>query len=120
MSYIIKGPNGHEWQGANWIFYNMSEYLLPALQSIEGAEAFVEKFEDALETQTGYINLDSLLSEPKASRIWLRAIDEVIANIRAEGNSDWKKPEMFEPYIQRISELKNLAINEYFLTKDLS
>ena len=113
MSYIIKGANSHDWQGANWIFYNMSEHLLPVFQSMEGAEEFVEEFENALEVQTGYINLDGLLSDPKRSRVWLRAISQMIAKVRAEGNADWKKPEMFEPFLEKIAELKHLAIPDH-------
>lgn len=110
MSYIVDGAHGQDWQGANWVFYNMSEHLLPVLRKMEGGEALAEKLIEALNVQIGYIDLADLLESPKISAVWVAAIDETVARIRAEGNKGWREPDRFEPFLEKIAELKSLAL----------
>jgi hypothetical protein len=109
MSYIVKGVHDQDWQGANWVFYSLSEHLLPTLQHMQGAELLAERLEEALEMEIGYMDLSDLLTSPELSQAWSTAINATAEKLRLAGSTGWREPDRFEPFLQKVSELKSLV-----------
>ncbi|MBA3711785.1 MAG: hypothetical protein H0W76_04950 [Pyrinomonadaceae bacterium] len=110
MSYIIDGAQGQDWQGANWVFLSMSEPLLAALQEIKGAEPLAERLAETMNAESGYLDISDLLESPKMNAVWLKAVDDAIARMRERGSAHWHRPEEFEPFLEKVAKLKNLAL----------
>lgn len=110
MSYIVEGAHGQDWQGANWVFLSMSEPLLLALQEIKEAEPLAERLAETINAESSYLDISDLLESPERRAVWLKAVDEAIARMRERGSAHWHRPEEFEPFLEKVAELKNLAL----------
>lgn len=110
MSYIIDGIHGQDWQQPNWVFLSLSDALLSAIQETPKAEPFVERLAETINTESGYMDISDLLETPEMSAAWVTAVDRAIVKLRARGNAHWHRPEEFEPFLEKVAELKNLAV----------
>lgn len=112
MSYIFKGAQGQDWQGANWVFRGVSETLLSVLRETPHAEALAKHLEEAIDIEIGYMDVSGLLESAEVSAAWMTAVDRTIVELRKQGNEHWHKPEAFEPFLKKVAELKSLALAE--------
>ncbi|MEJ7618046.1 MAG: hypothetical protein WKF30_14040 [Pyrinomonadaceae bacterium] len=110
MSYIFDGANGQDWQGANWVFRGLSETLLSVLRETPSAEAVAERLEEAMNMEIGYMDISDLLESPRVSAAWVTAVDRSICKLREKGNAHWHEPEAFEGFLEKVAELKSLAL----------
>lgn len=107
MSFIVEGNNEKLWQIKNMLYDAMYEALHPVLQ--KNAPEIAEKFEEAFENRLGYVDLTGLLKTEVNKEIFVNSIEECISNMKKKGHSDWYEPSRFEPFLEKVKELKQIV-----------